>query len=90
MLDTPGRVYLICFERPYKHARHYMGWTARSIEERIAEHMTGKGSRLMAAVVNAGISWEVVKVWEGATLRDELRWKSGSAGRKCPIHGGRK
>ena len=41
-----GTVYLLHFDQPYKHARHYVGWTARNVRCRLAEHAAGRGARL--------------------------------------------
>jgi predicted GIY-YIG superfamily endonuclease len=38
-----GIVYLLHFDQPYKHARHYVGWTARNVKRRLAEHEAGRG-----------------------------------------------
>ena len=35
-----GTVYLIHFDTPYKHARHYTGW-ASDLERRVAEPPRG-------------------------------------------------
>lgn len=40
-----GTVYLLHFDRPYRHARHYLGWTPRAVSERVADHATGNGAR---------------------------------------------
>ena len=83
-------VYLIHFARPYYHAKHYIGYTTREhYEERLAEHLSGRGARLLAAVNRAGISWSVVKVWrfdttkEGRQHEKYLKHKSGVY--HCPI-----
>lgn len=44
-----GYIYLIHFVRPYKHAKHYLGWT-QDLSARLTAHRTGNGSRLMAVV----------------------------------------
>jgi len=49
-----GTVYLLHFNEPYKHARHYVGWTARNVKRRLAEHEDGRGARLLAVVRAAG------------------------------------
>lgn len=33
-----GTVYLIHLARPYCHARHYLGWAAGDVADRLAEH----------------------------------------------------
>jgi site-specific DNA-cytosine methylase len=39
MTAVIGTVYLLHFDRPYKHARHYLGW-AESLDARLAVHGT--------------------------------------------------
>ena len=80
-------VYLIHFDRPYKHARHYTGWTrnAKTLPRRIAHHRNGTGARLMQVVTEAGITFEVAKTWPDGTRDDERRLKRrGGAARICP------
>ena len=38
-----GIVYLLHFERSYRHARHYIGFT-QNLEQRLEEHRAGRGS----------------------------------------------
>ena len=49
-----GTVYLLHFDQPYKHARHYIGW-AVNLTARLAAHERGYGARLLAVVRDAGI-----------------------------------
>lgn len=80
-------VYLICFDRPYKHARHYLGW-AKNIDERVREHKNGTGARLLAVIREAGIGWRVVRVWKEADRAVESRFKhSHDRVSLCPICG---
>jgi hypothetical protein len=37
MPTRTGTVYLLHFDRPYRHARHYLGW-AEDLDNRLAEH----------------------------------------------------
>ena len=81
-----GCIYLLCFERPYKHARHYLGFAAAPTpDERIAEHRAGTGARLLAVIREAGIGFHVARVWKNATRDDEraLKDRKGSA-KLCP------
>lgn len=80
-------VYLIHFHSRYRHAGHYVGWTEEdNLDARIEEHRRGNGARLMAVVREAGIDWEVARVWPGYTRKDERRIKnSGHIPRYCPI-----
>ena len=41
-----GVVYLVHFSEPYRHARHYTGWTV-DLDARLAEHRAGRGARLL-------------------------------------------
>lgn len=58
-------VYLIHFSTPYKHARHYLGFTKMSVRERFEQHVTGHGARLTKVAVAAGISLILARVWKG-------------------------
>jgi hypothetical protein len=54
-------VYLIHFDQPYYHARHYLG-TTYDLEHRLAQHALGRragGARLMEVITQAGITWRV-------------------------------
>jgi hypothetical protein len=84
-------LYLIHFERPYRHASHYLGFldtSRRSLQEaldtRMDFHRAGRGSRLLRAVSAAEIDWEVVRLWEEGTRTDERRLKGHSSTRLCP------
>lgn len=91
----PGIMYLIHFDRPYKHACHYLGWTT-DLEKRIKQHREinldnldkenkNRGAVLLAYVNSAGIGWEVVRVWEGVTIDIEFKLKKNMhLPRYCP------
>jgi predicted GIY-YIG superfamily endonuclease len=82
-----GTVYLIHFDTPYKHARHYLGWTT-DLNARIAAHANGSGANLMAVVNRAGITWRLARTWTDATRYRERRLKDqGGHSRKCPVCG---
>jgi predicted GIY-YIG superfamily endonuclease len=99
-LDVPGEadlftgphVYLWHFAEPWgagHAARHYTG-VAADLEERTLRHLSGRGSRLLLYVVNAGIDITLARVWPCATLKAayllERRIKRlGGAARYCPL-----
>jgi hypothetical protein len=56
--------YLLHFERPYRHARHYPGWSA-DLEARLADHRAGRGSPLIRAAAVAGVGFVVARTWRG-------------------------
>lgn len=79
-----GVVYLVHFERPYRHARHYWGWAQR-LEARMSHHEAGTGARLLAVVKEVGIPWQVALVEPGDKNRERQRKNQGGAARTCPI-----
>lgn len=82
-----GTVYLIHFDRPFGHARHYCGW-ALDLESRLARHRAGTGARLIEVIQDAGITWQVARTWEGVDRNFERALKrQGGASRRCPLCG---
>ena len=74
------------FERPYAHA-HYLGTTTRRLGVRLVEHISGRanGSKLVAAVVAAGIPIRVARLWPGGDgLESRLKRRKTSPS-LCPI-----
>jgi len=81
---TVGTVYLLHFDRPYRHAGHYTGWS-KDLPTRLAEHAAGGGARLTAVVRSAGIGWQLARTWT-ADRGFERRLKNRhGASRYCPI-----
>lgn len=80
-------IYLIHFDEPLHHARHYMGFCEEgNLERRIERHTQGRGSKLMRAVVEAGIDFEVVRTWEGGSRTLERKLKNHkNTPRLCPV-----
>lgn len=79
-----GTIYLLHFEKPYQHARHYLGWSAE-LNARLSEHHAGRGSKLMAAVVQAGIPFVVARTWTGDTFDERRLHRQNNSPRLCPI-----
>ena len=79
-----GVVYLVHFTEPYRHARHYTGWTA-DLESRLAEHQAGRGARLLQVITQAGIGWTLARTWPGTRERERQLKRQGGASRRCPI-----
>lgn len=79
-------VYLIHFDKPYKHAKHYLGFCeAGGLEARLKRHRSGDGSKLLSVIQKAGITWKVVRVWEDGDKALERRLKNNPGTRYCPI-----
>lgn len=68
-------IYLLHFERPLHHARHYLGIT-EDIARRMADHSSGNGAKITKALKEAGIGFTLVAVWSGATRNDERSLKN--------------
>jgi len=83
---TTGIVYLLHFDRPYRHARHYTGWT-HDLPARLAEHATGHGARLLTVIQAAGIDWTLARTWTGNRTRERALKRQGGATRRCPLCG---
>ncbi|MFI7447910.1 hypothetical protein ACIBQX_10470 [Nonomuraea sp. NPDC049714] len=82
-----GTVYLLHFERPYKHARHYIGWTPGDLNRRLRQHRNGTGARLMAVITAEGIDFVVARLWTGGRNLERSLKRRGGASRCCPLCG---
>jgi len=87
-------VYLLHFDKPYwTKCQHYIGYTTLTVEERIAKHHSGRGSKLVAYALRDGTNdFEVVRTWEYPTKWEarqaELRFKkNGHLAKLCPVCG---
>lgn len=79
-------IYLIHFDKPYKHAQHYRGYCEDDqLEARIARHRSGRGARLLAVIQAVGIGWRCVRTWPGADRRAERNLKKRGVAWICPI-----
>ena len=88
-LDRPapgGVVYLLHFTVPYRHARHYTGWT-RNLNQRLARHAAGGGARLITVITAAGIGFALARTWPGSRSRERALKNRGGASRRCPACG---
>ncbi len=79
-------VYLLHFDQPYRHARHYTGWTG-DLLGRLDDHANGHGARLLQVVRDAGIGWTLARTWIGPRAKERALKKQGGASRRCPLCG---
>lgn len=79
-----GTCYLIHFDTPYRHARHYLG-AARNLEARLGHHRSGTGARLLAVIQAAGIGWRVVRTWGGGFATEASLKRQHNTPRLCPV-----
>lgn len=82
-----GTVYLIHFASRLHHAGHYVGWCGKGrLAERIDRHRSGRGARLLAALNQKGIEYNVERTWEGVDKDFERKVKRRKEGNKlCPV-----
>ena len=81
---VPGTIYLLHFDQPYKHARHYLGW-ASDLDARLAQHAAGTGARLLQVARDAGIGWQLARTWPGDRYRERQLKNQGGRSRMCPV-----
>jgi predicted GIY-YIG superfamily endonuclease len=80
-----GLVYLVHFEKRYRHAGHYVGFTD-DLTRRMDEHRAGAGSRLLAAVTAANVAFNVAFTWSGASRAFERKVHAcKNTPRLCPV-----
>lgn len=81
--------YLIHFETKFHHAQHYIGYCRDGrLQKRLKEHAetATQGSKLVAAVVRAGIRIVVSRTWDKATRDDErILHRRKNSKQLCPI-----
>jgi hypothetical protein len=83
-----GHVYVLHFDRPVSHARHYIGWAIRGgLERRIGEHRSGNGksSPLVRALLANGGDFQVAAVIDGDRFLERRMKNQKNGSRHCPI-----
>ena len=83
-VDRCRTVYLIHLDRPLAHARHYLGSTD-DLERRTHEHEQGNGSKMLAAVARAGITWQLARTWPGDRAWERRLKRYKKSKRLCPF-----
>jgi len=79
-------VYLIHFDRPYKHAQHYIGFTDNLEQREHAHQCTCDGARLLQVVREAGIEFHVVRTWPDGDRTFERKLKNRKKSSElCPV-----
>lgn len=93
-------VYVLHFDEPLHHAKHYTGSCARQdVASRLDEHASGQGARLTEVLCELGIGWRVgaIGLVTGPSCRKAERilksqhnvarycqWCSGRATKRIP------
>ena len=83
-----GTVYLLHFSRPYRHARHYVGF-ATDLDRRLRQHRKGVSCPLVRCAVAEGIEIFLARTWKEVTVDFEKWLHRGYRKRLvCPICSG--
>lgn len=77
-------VYLLHFDKPYKHARHYLGSTD-DLPARLERHRAGNGARLIEVISAAGIGFVLARTWEGGRKLERRLKNWHNSPDLCPI-----
>lgn len=81
--------YLLHFETPFHHARHYVGWSS-NIALRLRAHEAGNSAKLIHAISVAGIRFQVVRLWLDTDRTFERRLHNRhNSPRECPVCSGK-
>ena len=77
-------IYLLHFQQKYFHAQHYLGST-KDLTRRLEEHRSGHGSKLIRAVIAAGIDFQLVRTWPGGRTEERRLHNRNNSPKLCPI-----
>lgn len=81
-----GFVYLIHFNEPLHHAKHYLGYSEENVAARFDRHVKGEGARLLQVLNEQGIGYQIAHVWCDVDRHFERKLKRRKSGPKlCPI-----
>lgn len=87
--DQGPVVYLVHLEarlgssHPNGSAGHYLGTTI-NLDRRLSQHREGTGARILAAAVERGIGFDVVRTWPGGREEERRLKRQRNAPRMCP------
>jgi predicted GIY-YIG superfamily endonuclease len=70
-------------DHPKGGAGHYLGQTV-DLDRRLAQHRDGTGSRILAAAVQRGIGFDVVRTWPGGREEERRLKNHHNAPKLCP------
>lgn len=82
-------VYLLCFDKKYKHAKHYIGFTENGetgLTKRLERHKKGQGARLIEVITKAGIGFTLTRTWPEGDRNFERKLKNQKkSSALCPL-----
>ena len=80
-----GIVYLLHFEKPLAHAKHYIGYT-ENLPTRIEEHRKGRSKvRIMQVLFQKGIGFYLARVWKADRDFERHLKNCRDTTKRCPI-----
>lgn len=85
-----GFVYVLHFDKPYKHAMHYIGYVdgdnQGAVNARMEDHKAGRGARLMDVITKAGIGFTIAWIYDNVDRKFERKLKNkGGAKKHCQM-----
>lgn len=80
-------IYILHFNTPYKHARHYVGFaeSEETFRERIRQHRAGQGARLTQVLKENEIGFVVARIMDGDRTRERQIKNGKKTTGYCPI-----
>jgi len=86
MSDLVGVVYLLHFSEPFYHCRHYIGFCEKyeNLDSRFEYHTNGRGSKLLAAITENGITFKLARLWTGTRDQERALKRRHNARLYCP------
>ena len=78
-------VYLLHLDKPLRHAKHYLGFAADDLPARLERHASGQGARMLAVCVERGITWQLVRTWQGDRNFERRLKNRRETPRLCPV-----
>lgn len=80
-------VYLLHFNEPYHHARHYLG-SADDLNERLRQHEAGTGARLTQVIREHEIGFTLARTWDGGRSEERKLKRRHNSPKLCPLCAG--
>lgn len=82
-------LYLLHFDPPFRHARHYLGFSegdsAGQVSVRVNRHIAGNGAKLTKHAVESGCELIHVLTMPGGRNEERRIKKSHNVPRLCPL-----
>lgn len=82
--DITGIIYLIHFDEPLHHAKHYIGYT-ENLPQRLQRHRAGHGARILEVLKERGITWKLARIWTGDKSLERKIKRQKCSPKLCPI-----